>query len=360
MPHIISKNDLLFHFLNVGFGDNIIIEFPEKNGYRSYGLVDCFLHEKTKKYLDKLATLRTAKKQLKFICATHPHKDHIMGIKKFIDDPVYRPLEFWDSGFRHKSGLYLEILDSINTHDVKMVRVSSGMEWYFDKVQISALSPSIRLRNRYATYGVDMNNASIVLRIEHHSKDYVLIQSQEYKTNEGKLAERRAGRSVVILSGDAEYDSWSYITDEFPRREKPNEHNPLVTKMINPISCAVIKVAHHGSMHSTPLDVYEKMKPEVAIISTKQLFKEKNSGPVPLNRPMFPHSTSKSSLEEVGAVILTTDGYYESLLNEDKEPLNPHNCHPGSIVVAVPPGGTPIIKKYNDSVDDHPEPEPIL
>ena len=360
MPYDVKDSDLLFHFLNVGFGDNIIVEFPAKAGLRSYGLVDCYKHDKTRLYLDQLRNLRPGHNNLEFICATHPHFDHICGIKKFIENPNYRPKQFWDSGFRHKSDTYLKILEAINDYDVDMVRVSSGMEWVYDHVQVTALAPSIRLRNNYATYGVDMNNASIVLRFENHKDDYVLLQSQEYKGRSSELADRTAGQSVVILTGDAEFDSWSYIVDEFPRREKQSEHNPLVKKILNQLSCSVLKVAHHGSMHSAPLDVYEKMKPEHAIISTKQEFSETAARGIPLKRNLFPHPTSELSLEEVGASILTTDGCYESSDDVEGNMRNPLCSHPGSIVVAVPRGGTPVVKKYADGYDDDPVPTNVL
>ena len=55
MAKDISSKDLVIHVLNVGFGDNILIEFPaDKSGKRSYGIVDCYSSKKTKSYLDKL------------------------------------------------------------------------------------------------------------------------------------------------------------------------------------------------------------------------------------------------------------------------------------------------------------------
>ena len=51
----IRSEDLVIHVLNVGFGDNIIIEFPvDNNGRRSFGVVDCYKGKKTKDYLDAL------------------------------------------------------------------------------------------------------------------------------------------------------------------------------------------------------------------------------------------------------------------------------------------------------------------
>jgi hypothetical protein len=185
-----------------------------------------------------------------------------------------------------------------------------------------------------------MNDASIVLRFEHHVEDMMLIRSKEYTGNVSLEAEREAGRSVVVLSGDAEYDSWSYITEEFPKLERTDTNEPLVKKMVNYLACSALKVAHHGSMHSAPLDVYEKMMPEIAVISTEQEQSTKKTDGVVLKRGLFPHRLATIALEECEAQILTTDGSYES----EKEPTQP-----GSIVIVVPPGGKPRWKRLEDT-----------
>ena len=59
-------------------------------------------------------------------------------------------------------------------------------------------------------------------------------------------------------------------------------------KMTNYLSCHVLKVAHHGSMHSSPLDVYEKMSPNLAVISSKQ--EQSTSGG--RTRDIFPHQSA--------------------------------------------------------------------
>ena len=78
MPIDVEPEDLVFHILNVGFGDSIVVELPEDEyGQRSYGIVDCSKYDKTNDYLNKLVNKRSADRKLKFICATHPpHRPH--------------------------------------------------------------------------------------------------------------------------------------------------------------------------------------------------------------------------------------------------------------------------------------------
>jgi beta-lactamase superfamily II metal-dependent hydrolase len=357
MAHPIELDDLLIHVLNVGFGDNILIEFPaDDTGKRSYAVVDCEDYKKTTKYLDKLMSNPPERSRLEFVCATHPHYDHIRGIKNLLKHNDYKPLELWDCGFRHNSQTYRGILETLMNQDIELMRVSSGMERYYGRVRVTVLSPSVSLRNRYATYGVDMNNASVVLRLEHHSEDVLLARSAEYTGSVSIEAERQAGRSVVILAGDAEFDSWAQIVQEYPQVERTSAHDPLVKKMVNYLSCAVVKIAHHGSMHSAPLDVYEKMDPTVAIVSTKQKKSSKKVAGRVLTRNLFPHQTSTIALEECGTRILTTDGSYESQEVEGGGETDPSITRAGSIVVVVPPGKKPRWKKLDDGVDDVPDP----
>jgi beta-lactamase superfamily II metal-dependent hydrolase len=344
----IKPEDLVISILNVGFGDNIVIRFPRQaNGTYPVGIVDCYKAQKTKNYIRN----HTGNSfRVEFICATHPHRDHILGINSLLTDNDFVPVEFWDSGFRHNLNLYRTILTTLRSKPTRTIRASSGMERYFGNVSVTVLAPSMLLRNRYATYGVDMNNASIVLRLEHHSQNVLEIKSEEYVGNMSQEDIRKAGGSVAILAGDAEFDSWSHITQEFPKLEKQDKHKPLVNKMINYLACHTIKVAHHGSMHSSPLDVYEKMSPNLAVISTKQ---EQSTSAVG-TRNLFPHNLSIRALEECKADIRTTDGSYEASQSNVNPP--PH----GSIVIAIPPGGKPHWRKLNDDSSNAPPAPTIL
>lgn len=344
----ISPGDLVISVLNVGFGDNIVIRFP-RNSDNQYpiGVVDCYRAQKTKDYI-KAHTGDSF--YVEFICATHPHRDHILGINSLLTDSEFEPKEFWDSGFRHNSSLYRTILTTLKSKSTRMIRASSGMERYFGNVSVTVLAPSILLRNRYASYGVDMNNASIVLRLEHHSQDVLSIKSEEYEGNISQEDIRQAGGSVAILAGDAEFDSWSHITQEFPKLEKQSKHNPLVNKMINYLACHTLKVAHHGSMHSSPLDVYEKMTPTLAVISAKQEVSTSAVG----TRNLFPHDASILALKECESNIFTTDGSYEASLTDDDPPQQ------GSVIIAIPPGGDPHWGKLDDDNNHTPAAPTVL
>lgn len=345
----IRPTDLVVHILNVGFGDAILIELPtDLRGRNMLGIVDCNDGGKMFGYITKLAAVRPFD-GVSFVCATHPHLDHVRGIERLLRDNLTRPEEFWDSGFRHKTKTYLDILTAIHELGVEMRRVSSGMESYFGTLRITALAPSVALRNRYATYGVDMNNASIVLRLENCRDDAVLVESVRYRDRDDPEILRRAGASVVILGADAEYDSWAKVTEEYPHVERTSSHDPLVKKAVNLLNCSVLKVSHHGSMHSAPLDVYERMTPTWAILSSRQETSTTTHHGVPMTRPLYPHPLTVETLRESGSKVLSTDGDYEHVVGGGPK-------LPGSVVVVVPPGQQPSVIKLGDDADTVPDP----
>ncbi len=256
---------LRVHVLNVGDGDSIIIEFPDVGG-KKFAVVDCYKYGKTKDYLDKLGA-----SELEFVCATHPHYDHIRGIPKLLQNYDGRIREFWDSGFRHTSLTHEKIIDLIAADpEIRFMRVTSGMERIFNNVKVTVLAPSISLRNRYDTYGVNINNASIVLKLEYKDPNVV-------------------NPSVIILGADAQFDSWGKVLEEFPHyvRTSNPEQRIQVERSFNPLNCQVLKVSHHGSKHGTALEYVEVLDPEHAIVSC--------SGSSSYG---FPHEIAELSLRE--------------------------------------------------------------
>ncbi len=262
----VKPESLCVHVLNVGDGDNIIIQFPEVDGQRKYAVVDCYSSKKMLDYLDKLGV-----NELEFVCATHPHYDHIRGIPTLLATYKGRIREFWDSGFRHTSLTHEKIIDAAQDDpDIRFSRVTSGMEKIFNNVKVSVLAPSIYLRNRYDCYGVNINNASIVLKLEYKSPNVV-------------------NPSVIILGGDAQFLSWSKVLEEYPNYVKTDNPDQLITveRSFNPLNCHVLKVSHHGSKHGTTLECVETLDPEYAIVSC--------SGSSSYG---FPHEIAMLSLEE--------------------------------------------------------------
>lgn len=268
---------LRIHVINVGHGDSILVEFPDEVSSRRrprFGLVDAGgedkeVKKKTAEYLQSFLQYRleaqpstdnnAADYLFEFVCLTHPHADHLHGMKhvleEFSGDDVPKamwPRQFWDCGFRYNTVGYLELLEFLCQHpDIRFVRVASGTEFHYDAAEVLAIAPSIDMRNRYDTYGVDVNDASIVLRIT-------------------------LGQGVAILTGDAHFDSWGKVCEEFPRTRhivyppnsegKPDMRDPDHDRLVflsqaNQLNCQLLKVSHHGSKRGTSYEYLEKLSP---------------------------------------------------------------------------------------------------
>ncbi len=312
------NNVLRIHVINVGHGDSILLELPDQmsDGRRPrFGLVDAggedaVVRTKTLDYVQRFLEYRLERPPssdedatdyaFEFICLTHPHADHLYGmpdvLEHFCGDAIpksMRPRQFWDCGFRYNTVGYLKILDFLSQHpEVQFMRVASGTEFHYDEVEILAVAPSIDMRNRYDTYGVSVNDASIVLRVT-------------------------LGNGVVLLTGDAQLDSWGKVCEEFPRsrhlvypheargaldRRDPNRDDIAFLNQEDQLNCNLLKVSHHGSKRGTSYEYIEKLSPRHFVISC-DLDEEYQSG----WRHRFPHPITRLIVgEELRVFSLTS------------------------------------------------------
>ena len=90
----------IFVVLNVGDGDAIVIRLPEDHLGPSYAIVDAFDADKVIGLVDQLNRLEgRAAPNIRFVCATHPHRDHIKGLSAVLDRYGGEIEQFWDGGF---------------------------------------------------------------------------------------------------------------------------------------------------------------------------------------------------------------------------------------------------------------------
>lgn len=261
------NDDLKVHILNVGHGDATILEFPDYGSppVAHFGVVDFGAKLRgdrplTTLYMQALVELRRGgdpnlEYAIDFACATHPHDDHYAGLPAFMDafadsaDPSRNKVKaFWDCGFRTNSLTYNKVLeDVLRNREVTFTRLGAGSEFEFGAVRVTVLAPSVDLRNRFDTYGVGKNDASIVLKVKH-------------------------GNSYVILAADAEFASWGKSTEEFPRRERVNFYHDALglserEETSDQLKCDLLRLSHHGSKHGTSLEYLERLDPNRVVIS---------------------------------------------------------------------------------------------
>ena len=277
--------------LNVGDGDANIVVFPAKYGGRACAIVDCYDARKT------IGALKLLKpKSIPFICATHPHFDHTKGLAKVIQwclDQKIPIKQFWDSGFRHVSKTHFDLLELLKAHpEIDVIYPTSGYETVINRVGIKVLSPSIHLKNRYDTFGTNINNASIVIKLEYPPKDIAPYYHDSQEAFEKAMSEQeRLKQHSVILGGDAQFDAWAKITDEFPELQKTSNRGQMInaaTLKHNPLTCHVLKAPHHMSKHSLSLEVLETLRPRYTIASCSDSSKHG-----------FPHDLTVMAVEDI-------------------------------------------------------------
>lgn len=255
-PLALAGDELAVFVLNVGDGDGLVLRFPGAAGEGpAFAVVDAFDADKTIALLSALGAT-----ELRFVCATHPHFDHVRGLRAVLRAFEGHVDAYWDSGFRFTSATYEALVEEVERQRIPLIRPTSGFELYVGAARLTVLSPSIALRNRYDTYGVDVNNASIVLRIAYPEQP----PSTDYPSPSGVEARRALAKlptRTIILGGDAQTDAWGRVLDEFPHFAKDEENWAraiAVRSGRQPLACDFFKVSHHGSKRGINLELIER------------------------------------------------------------------------------------------------------
>jgi beta-lactamase superfamily II metal-dependent hydrolase len=254
-----------FHFLNVGYGDCTIVHWPERvRGDKTLDerimMVDIYHHEDHEEYEDAIKYYKTHfKKQdgsikpiFRFVCS-HPHQDHICGLKKLFDDNGIKILNFWDLEHSFEP-------DDFNGHptheeDWEAYESLGGKEspatvlrytretkpqplWTEDGDRITILSPSASLV-KYAHYKEDGTK-----------RDMVEIDEMSFA-----LSIRINDRSVILAGDGRATPTWNDIYENCKEILK---------------KCYVLKAGHHGHETSFHEDAVKLMAPVLIVLSNSK------------------------------------------------------------------------------------------
>lgn len=206
-----GKEQLLsIHMIDVGQGDSILIQTPDKTNI----LVDGG-HEDSSLIISKFLKNKKVK-NLDFIIATHPDTDHIGSlddiINKFDVSNIYLPKK------ETSSDAYYNLIQSCNEKGVNPEYLATGDTLNLEpNIKITVLNPSYT--------HTDNNSNSIVFKLDYLNKSF-------------------------LFTGDCTYENELEIINNFNLEE-----------------IDFLKVAHHGSKSSSSEEFLQEISPDVATIS---------------------------------------------------------------------------------------------
>jgi competence protein ComEC len=216
----VTQGRLQIYALDVGQGDSSLIITPEGKSV----LIDAGPPQAGD---EVVAALRKREvRSLDLAVATHPHADHIGGMRPVIEN--FGVKNFLDSGQDYPSKEYERMLIALEKKGIRRIIAKNGMKFDLDSgIKLEVLNPQGKeQRIKQVRRGGSVENAnSIVLRLSY-------------------------GNFSMLFTGDAE-----------------TETEDLMMESGEPLRAQVLKVGHHGSRYATSARFLEAVAPEAAVIS---------------------------------------------------------------------------------------------
>jgi metallo-beta-lactamase superfamily protein len=306
LQEVRSRPDALVYFLcNVGDGDAQLVLLPTTGpgAARQVMVVDAARVGKLPRLLGALEQAQLVSLQagsedpIALVVASHPHQDHIGGMAELLEEFGELIAEFWDPGYFHPIPAYLRMMAAIEARpNIVYAQPTSGLRRWIGEVAISVLAPSVQLRNRYDSYGTEINDASISLRLEFPVSRFLEARQDIEEGNPIPPGTRAAS---LILGGDAQTLSWAYVVADFPFLRKSD--TPAAKAIaaaqgnVDLLKSQVFKVSHHASKHGVNLELVERISSKLTLVSSVGGSGEFN----------FPHAVTQEVIRE--ALDPTTD-----------------------------------------------------
>lgn len=294
-----DRPEVLAYFLcNVGDGDAQVVILPaDANGKRRVVVVDAGRVNKVPSLLhaldEGLGLSGGPEPFVALVVATHPHDDHMAGLPQLLTTFRGEVGEFWDPGYYHTIDAYHDAMTAIE-HDPQVLYANptSGFRRWIGDTVLTVLSPSILLRNRFDSYGIELNDSSISLKVEFPARR-VEVRDEE------RVIHDRVATRTLILGGDAQTLSWSYVLTDFPFLRQSTtpaaEAIEAATSNIDLLRADVLKVSHHASKNGVNLELVQRIDPSVTLVSSDSTKSQWN----------FPHTVTQELIREALVPIAT-------------------------------------------------------
>lgn len=208
-----KSGKLRIYFLNVGMGDSIFIETPDKHriiidgGPDNQAMIELGKH------------LPFYDRHLDLVVLTHPDSDHLTGLLEILKR--YPVDQVMATGVWHDTDQYSAWLDLLADQQISIKAAQAGQEFSFGQANFRVLYPEEDLEGQTVD---NLNNTSIVLRLDYGNNCFLFTGDAEIATEKALLA-----------SGED-------------------------------LDCSVLKVSHHGSNTGSSQEFLSAVNPDYAII----------------------------------------------------------------------------------------------
>jgi metallo-beta-lactamase superfamily protein len=283
---------LVYFLLNVGDGDTqLLLLPPDSNDHkRRLVIVDVATPGKLPALLDALHAVQVPNPhspdkeiplievpgtpgQIRLLVATHPHFDHIGGMTDLLkryNGPTGCIDQFWEPGYIFTTPSYINLMVALEESSawIRWLQPTAGTRLTLDAVRLTVLGPGIGLRNRFDTYGVGINDASITIMLEYPA-------SQLFSQPAGGRKDRRIAPQPsrrLLLGADAQFTSWAQTTMDFPALQQ--SQNPELARELRAaqgkdfLTADLFKISHHASKHGINLELLERVGAPIALVSS--------------------------------------------------------------------------------------------
>lgn len=253
------SKDLEIQYLDVGQADASLIKLPNSK----IVMIDAGGNSTASSVVNNLKNQGV--KKIDHLIGTHPHEDHIGGMKKVIEN--FEIGEFYmpkiDDSQIPTTKTYENTLNAAKNKDLKITEGKAGMKIINDKdLTVDFIAPN---SDKYD----GLNSYSIVVRLKYGEKGFLFM-------------------------GDAESDSEEEILN--------NKYD---------VSTDVLKCGHHGSHSSSSSNFLNASKPTYAIISCSSD-----------NKYGHPHKETINALDKLGVKTYITAKVGTVTVTCDKKEIN--------------------------------------
>lgn len=298
-PLSLGDGELKVHFVNVGQGDCIYIQFPNNTDM----LIDCgnkstgYNFQNVKNYLDAL----NPDGKINHLMLTHSDEDHVDNMDEIIYayeiENIYMPNILADPTNQTLKDRISELdPDKVARFDDPHTITTATYANFF----IAALSE--QNCNVFINEDRDENTNSIVIAQETFRLTFYCPTEEYYDTTNLNNAERKNAVSPI---GVLEYNNRRVVLTG-----DSNEINePIFVRRIGgSLDCDVLKVGHHGSETSTTNAFLNAISCEYAVISCNKLGNTFiHPRQATLDR-LKAHNMTVYRTDRNGTIVLTIDG----------------------------------------------------